>query len=499
MGARVILAVLVAALLGAPAAASAGPTGTGANSRGVEHLTTLPAPAAVSANFKTVGDKTYMFVSALSGLYVYDITDPGAPLPAGALPLPHFQNEDVSLAGDRLLISTDASGGGGLLIAVNIADPTVPKVERVVKMETLGEGHTASCIDDRCRWVWVAGDQLKSAITVLDLDKAPQAGAADLDGRADLVQLFDFLDLVPDDQATPKPDVLVGEFGGYPEFALVTHDVHVDSKGVAWVAGGGGTIGFDVSNYGAEGTDPLRPPVVARTGEAAANDGDILEGPLISLLTGQAPDPSQSEDTVNDFIHHNALRPDGGDVALITEEDLYNRWTTGTPGGCETQGSFQTWQIGADGGAMTNLDSWTTEYNEFLASEDQDPVAGVDMVPTMGLCSAHYFDERDGLVAIGWYEQGMRLLDVSSPGRIKQVGYWIPPGDATWSAYWSPAPGGEDILYVLNNKRGVEVLRVGAGTGSRSVTAPIDAITQNAQRSNARPHPALGWMCRIAA
>ena len=27
-----------------------------------------------------------------------------------------------------------------------------------------------------------------------------------------------------------------------------------------------------------------------------------------------------AKDTVNDFVHHNALRPDGGDTVLITEQ-----------------------------------------------------------------------------------------------------------------------------------------------------------------------------------
>ena len=90
--------------------------------------------------------------------FVYDVTDGASPQPAGALPLPHFQNEDVSLGGDRLLISTDGQTGS-FLVVVDISNPTTPVIERVIKMEILGEGHTASCIDAGCRWVWVAGDQ----------------------------------------------------------------------------------------------------------------------------------------------------------------------------------------------------------------------------------------------------------------------------------------------------------------------------------------------------
>ena len=486
MGRRNASLVAVAVALVLPSSALAGPGGAGSEGSGVEHLATVPAPGAVAANIKTVDGTDYMFVSALSGIYVYDITGRIAPQLVGALPMPHFQNEDVSIGGDRLLISTDGQTGSYLLV-VDISDPSKPFIERGIKLESIGEGHTASCIDAECRWVWVAGDQLQTGITVLDLDRAPEyAGVADADTSSLFTDVFGF---VP----TPKSDVFVGDIVStqerpVPEFATVTHDVHVDSEKVAWVAGGGGTIGFDVSNYGEPGTDPLDPPIAARTLMAAASDGDVFDSPL---FTGQEPDPENAKDTVNDFIHHNAMRPRGGEIALITEEDLYNRRTTTSPGGCEVQGSFQTWRIEADG-SMTNLDSWTTEFNELAAEQDQDPWNG-DVVPTKGLCSAHYFDERDGLVAIGWYEQGVRILDTGNPADIRQVGYWLPPADSAFSVYWAPG-GPEDVIYALSTKRGVDVLTVTADQDTRAAVAPA---TTTRQRPVGRAHPAFGWVCRI--
>src|SRR3954447_24798715 len=47
----------------------------------------------------------YMYVSGTDGLRIFDISNPELPLPAGVLPLPHFENEDVDLGGDTLLIS----------------------------------------------------------------------------------------------------------------------------------------------------------------------------------------------------------------------------------------------------------------------------------------------------------------------------------------------------------------------------------------------------------
>ena len=486
---RALLAVCAAlALLVTPASAAKPPQGNKDRSVAVEHLATLPAPAGVSANFKSYGSgkakKTYMFVSTLSGLYVYDVTNGASPTLAGTLPLPHFQNEDVSLGGNRLLISTDGTAGGALVV-VDISSPQTPTVERVIKMEAGGEGHTASCIDPTCRWVWAVGDQLHSAISVFDLGRASQAGVADVDGTVRDPFGFDF-----EVSVTPAPDVFVGEIKGYDEFGLVIHDVHVDQAGIAWVAAEEGTIGFDVNGYGTSG-DPLDPPVFASTGQNARSDGDLFDFPIPENENDPPGyDPAKANDTVNDFIHHNALRPDAGNVVLITEEDLYNRRTTTSPGGCEVQGSFQTWRL--EGGELTPLDTWKTEFNELLTG-DEDPWGG-DIVPTMGLCSSHYFDERDGLVAVGWYEQGVRLLNIEDPTNIEQVGYFLPPGGAAWGAYWSPTA--KDVLYVIDNKRGVDVLRVRRGR-TQPAEAPILPSWTAGQRSFGQSYPGWNFVCRL--
>jgi hypothetical protein len=493
---RLLLAVIALALATAvgpaqaakpaekPPEAEKPPKGKKGKGAAVEHLATLPGPGGVSANFKRYDDgKTYMFVSTLGGLYVYDVSKADSPTPVGAMPMPHFQNEDVSLGGDRLLISTDGAAGGGYLLEIDISDPTKPRPGRAIKMEPLGEGHTASCIDDDCRYVWVAGDQISPGIDVLDLEKPGQLDAGVVKADNDFgFWGFGFL---------PNSKVAIGHMSkdDYREFGWSTHDVHVDEANVAWVAGGDGTIGFDVANYGAEGTDPLSPPVVARTGDAALNDNDSFDGPLFGNMEGY--DSENAEDTANDFVHHNALRPDGGSTVLITEEDLYNRRVSNMPGGCEVQGSFQTW--GIEGGDLKPLDTWKTEFNELLADADQDPWGG-DIVPTMGLCSAHYFDERDGLVAVAWYEQGVRLLDVDDPTNIEQVGYWVPPGGATWSTYW--APTAKNILYVVDNKRGVDVLRVKRGA-KPEVEAPILPAWTAGKRSFGKAYPGLGFICRV--
>ncbi|HEU4480479.1 MAG TPA: hypothetical protein VFS18_01215, partial [Actinomycetota bacterium] len=72
----------------------------------------------------------------------------------------------------------------------------------------------------------------------------------------------------------------------------------------------------------------------------------------------------------------------------------------------------------------------------------------------------HWFDthptyRNGGLVAMAWYEHGTRFLDVSSKGKIKEVGYFLPVGGATSGAYWL----NEQYLYAVDYQRGIDILR----------------------------------------
>ena len=182
-----------------------------------------------------------------------------------------------------------------------------------------------------------------------------------------------------------------------------THDVQVDGSGLAWVAGSNGTAAYDVSN-------PVRPRLVRRTGRRGA-------GPPL-----------------NDLIHHNSLRLGRGVVAIT--EEAFGR-------GCRGAGTLQTWRISGRR-RMTPLDSWGVE---------RDRSARV-------ICSAHYFDARDGLIAQGFYEQGVRLIDARRPGRLRQVGYYVARPGLFWGALFAPTDPTGSTVYALDHSRGIDVLTV---------------------------------------
>jgi hypothetical protein len=181
-----------------------------------------------------------------------------------------------------------------------------------------------------------------------------------------------------------------------------THDVQVDSSGLAWVAGSNGTAAYDPSR------NPVHPRLVMRTDRRGA------VGPL------------------NNFIHHNSLRLSRRVVA-ITEEDFGDQ--------CKRAGTLQTWRI-ARRGRLHPLDSFGVE---------RDGNARV-------ACSAHYFDARAGLIAQGFYEQGVRLIDARRPGRLRQVGYYLSRPGLFWGALFAPTDTTGSTVYGIDHSRGIDVL-----------------------------------------
>jgi hypothetical protein len=195
-----------------------------------------------------------------------------------------------------------------------------------------------------------------------------------------------------------------------------------------------GTFGFDV-------TDPLNPALKYRSDPSIVNSGGGL--------------PTDDGSGPLDVLHHNMLRssidltddgrvqpgaePGQGNVLAITEEDYLKP-------GCEGQGSIQTWKItderNADGTIkLALLDLWTTELNELANATGRSP-ATVN-------CSAHWFDEQGGLLAQGWYDQGVRFLDISDPRDIRQVGYYATTG-TFWAAYFAPTDPSHQTVYALD-------------------------------------------------
>jgi hypothetical protein len=354
------LALALAVALALPGTALAAETSPGVSVAG-----SIPERGVISA--RAVGQ--HLYVSALTGVSIYDISDPRAPVRVGRLELPNAQNEDVDVGSGIMLVSDDPVGGRGILHVIDVRDPTAPRVLSTYSTRRRDFGHTATCIQ-ACRYAWLAGSS--DGIEVVDLR----------------------------DPANPRR---AGRFRARAAAGIGTHDVQIDGSGLAWVAGGNGTAAYDAS-------DPVHPRLVRRTNRQG------------------------SRPPLNKLIHHNSLRLSRRVVAIT--EEAFGR-------GCRRAGTLQTWRISGRR-KMRPLDTFGVERDR----------------SSRLLCSAHYFDARDGLIAQGFYEQGVRLIDARRPRRLRQVGYYVNRPGLFWGAMFAPTDPTGSTVYALDHSRGIDVLAV---------------------------------------
>jgi len=430
MRARAVAALAAAVLAVAPSSARAIPPAAGGAfaSGNIELIATIPDAGSVGA--RIIGDT--MYVTTAQGLRIYDVTG-AIPVIRGVLELPHSQNEDVDTNGEILLIAADHGlGVPNMLYVVNVRNPMLPVLTGVLPFPP--DAHTITCING-CTYGWIGGG---SRVHVVDL-RSP---------------------------STPR---IVGSFD--PPGS--THDVNVDAAGIAWVVSGFGNGGV----FGYHTTDPVNPVLFASVGDAG-------------------PEPFD-----NDFILHNSMRPfadqttaaryadtavDPGELLLVTEED----WLNVSNDLCSNDGEFQTGWVRTVDGKMTieRLDGFHLGQGT-VSSVLQDPSQKPGL--TTATCSAHYFDHRDGVAAVAWYEQGVRFLDVSDPRDIRQIGYFMPAAGEAFHALFH-----RDYVYVFDTARGIDVLQFRGEAKDPVALAP--ALKPH-DAAVSKPSERWGYACRIAA
>jgi hypothetical protein len=420
-------------------------------SPGVRLVDTFPETQGISGEFARTGD--YFYVSSLDSISVFDTSDPLHPKLTGTLPNLVFENEAMSygertedgelkrfvLVGNDLYNATvdPATGpqrgriGGGEVIVVDVTDPARPHVRSRTPGSSSTPGavttstHTLQCVTTSCEFAYTAGDSgTFSIVDLRDLDRPVQIATAASPASA------------------PNAIFTTGS-GHYWDF---------DRAGVGWHTGSGGTAGFDVS-------DPLNPKAL------------------------NATDARGTATPFNDFIHHNSMRPNAsrfqpgrkasvgnGNVLLVTEEDYFN---DGDELVCERAGTFQTWSVpDLDGTAYRAANPDMAPNQGTIEPLDLiNPVALGDglSTPVGGFCSAHWFDyHQSGIVAQGYYQQGLRLIDVRDARDLRQYGYVTGGASEVWDAYWVPQRDRKgrttgkktNVIYTTDLVRGLDVYEV---------------------------------------
>ncbi|HEY6888680.1 MAG TPA: hypothetical protein VI300_12900 [Solirubrobacter sp.] len=472
------------------------------NSRGLSNSATNPTAAngnyagATFMHFENLG-YDFLLGDGTGGLSIWSLKSPDKPLFVGgvsatALVQPadshgpadtqarFYEGENPTVDSRRKLAflardprsfgsSGHPNGRTGLYI-VDVKDPWHPQV---ISYTWVPAGHTATCIND-CRYLWSVGPANNGS----HVAGQPQDVAGVLHPEWTGVPTF-----VTDVRDPNHPYVYANpvDLKRNNNTTAYTHSVDVDQDGLAWTSGFGGVRGYYTNGFHHD--------VVANTDRYATATDPIpyAGGGVVSLES----DAQYAQFSLEHNSYHRTqaasdtspktVTTAGGrtinktDLQYVTQENTVS--CTSTSGG--GAGRFVTTSLAGSYGGKAWDPQWsatdpTKRY--FLEKlDDYTPAGQPGANPSAG-CSAHWFSVVGDMVAIGFYGQGTRVLDVSDPTDIKQAGYFRVPAIAasgstpaqlannTSAAYWH-----NGFIYVADYTRGIDVLRY---------TDPIKGVVQ---------------------
>jgi hypothetical protein len=392
-------------------------------------------PAFAALNFIHYEGLGYdmMVANGTGGLSIWSLKDPAKPVHVGALTVDQlrqpgetmtqfWEGENLTVDSKRKLVFLSRDSGNKGLFIIDVKDPWNP---RLVNFHRVPQGHTATCLND-CRFIWSVG--------------GVQSGSGTgFTGKSSPVSVTDIRDIY---HPFTYPTAFVSDVRRTGATSGSTHSVDVDFEGVAWVAGSGGVRGY--------WTQGKHYDAVAKADRwATAYDPIPYGGGSI-----------KGNDT--SFLHNAYRMPHDvggyprGDVMLVTNEANNQS--------CARAGVF----------IIASLDG--TVDPKGITSTPQNP-AKMNRLSTYspggkpaefvgGDCSAHWFTVKGNIVAQGFYEQGIRFVDVSDPTNPQQVGHFRVPdraasgdtpailGSMASAAYWHG-----DYVYVADYGRGVDILK----------------------------------------
>ncbi len=411
---------------------------------GVLSSNPVKCPSFAGLNFVTYDGLGYdmMFAIGTAGLSVFSLKDPAHPQfisqvnlaalnAAGNQVMTQFwENENLTIDSKRMIawLTRDSTQARGLF-PIDISDPWNPKV---IGFHKVPQGHTATCLND-CTFIWSVG-----GITL------PTENPDGFRNKPSMVAVTDVRDV---NHPYTYPSSFAANVHRSGVVTGSTHSVDVDFEGVAWVSASRGVRGFytdgkhlDPATGVSRWATPYN-PISYGGGAVAGSDTAFMHNAY--------------------RFPHKLGNFDKGDVMLIGNE-INN-------GSCTSAGKFIFASVKGTRDAIDNVGTPAAPAKMArLATYSPGGKPGEKQDATgkqVGDCSAHWFTVKGNIVAMSFYEQGTRFIDVSDPTNPVQVGYFRVPGIGTGATpeqiftdtsatYWHG-----DYVYVSDYGRGVDVIK----------------------------------------
>ena len=420
-----VLAALIAiAFLAAPAANGQNPSKPDYVSSDNIELVDRIKTVGDGVGARVVGD--YLYVTSTKSLSIFDIkTNPEKPAMVGTLTLDvEFENEEVPTNGkilgisgqigckdptnanvitDNPLVGNQPSSTDEATGCLSLYDVSNPAAVRFIRSVSGAGDHTSACVLD-CQYFW--GDD--GAVT----DARKPAEAKVIGNWTSKLPKRDY-----DGNPSTAPTT----------FAQGCHFMREIQPGIIFGA--------------------CQPLFIF---SVRPEDGGSITEPVI-LGEGQTKDLGR-------FIHSNQWPRDGADkFALAGGETNANPECDDT----ENTAAFMVFDtLGAIDGKGGFQRPGVLKMISEVRPKNGNYFNG--NTPYNGLgCSVHWFQHnpafRDGgAVALAEYENGTRLLQVTSAGKIIEQGFFLPLGGSTSAPHWHP---NGKVIYAIDYTRGVDVLR----------------------------------------
>lgn len=478
-----LLAALAASMLFAAPAAAADPPPGAAMSDNLEYVKRVAGTGrVVEGKFDTVGGRDVMVLTGRFGFKTFDVSDPRDPklldtfMPAEiGNEFGYWQNEDMEIDRRRKLIigaldprhdhGPDFPGCPGVgttrnpacqsgFYVISYANPSA--MSQVGDFVELPAGHTSSCIQG-CDYIWTGGPARRDDLLWL----GPYVPGGRGDGRP--IWVTNLKD--PANPTVHEKPIDLWRNDGATDYS---HDVNVDDRGIAWVSGRGGIRGYATSGKHRDPyTDRVRPakpwdPVLVAGGGVGGTNQPVM------------------------FMHNSERPTDGtvtasgvkaGDVLIGTEEDFTEP--------CEKSGRIVLSDLTDSHGGEGAANSTPAAPYRMKALDTFHPAQDAKETTGTTGCSAHYFELQGSMLGAAWYNQGLRLVDVSDARDVRQVDYYRVTGtgaDNPTSNSWDMEWRG-DLAYLFDMDRGVEILRVRAGgTAAAARMSAVAAPPQGRDR-----------------